>query len=59
MNYEMPKKGKWANSMQFASRVLLFIHQQADGLQNRDLLSLLTSSPAEIYHICHCDHAEK
>ncbi len=27
--------------MQFASRVLLFIHQQADGLQNRDLLKFV------------------
>ena len=26
--------------MQFAFRVSLFIHQQADGLQNRDLLNL-------------------
>ena len=30
------QKSKWANSMQFVSRVSLFIHQQADGLQNRD-----------------------
>ena len=35
------RKGKWANSMQFASHVLLFIHQQADGLQNRDLLKFV------------------